>query len=217
MAITPMDTCILELEKQILDLGTMVEASISRVVTALTQHDPLMAKAILHEGEEIDRVEGEIHEACLQILETERPTGFDLRFVVATLKINDSLERIGDLAENVADVVIEVGDWERFHGVPGVQRLAEAAQKMVKMSIQALVQRDATLAQEVIRLDDDVDTKYKKITEHLEFELDRTPENARPLLKLEYVTRQFERIGDVATNISEEVFYLVKGELIRHR
>ena len=129
VAISSMDTCITELENQVLSLGTMVESSISRVLTALTHHDTMMAKAIIQEDADIDRIEVEVHEQCLAILETERPSGTDLRFVVAVLKINDSLERIGDLAENIAHVVVEVGDWERFQGVPGIRQMAEESAK----------------------------------------------------------------------------------------
>ncbi|MDG2380660.1 MAG: phosphate signaling complex protein PhoU [Pirellulaceae bacterium] len=212
-----MDACISDLETQILHLGRIVEASISRVLTALTQHDPLMAQAVIREGEEIDRLELEVHEHCLTILENKRPSGPDLRFVVAVLKINDSLERIGDLAENVAQIVVAVGNWERFQGVPGIKKMAEEAQKMVGMSLESLVQRNTALAHEVIYLDDRVDELYRQIQQRIEAELDRTPENANPLLKVEHVTRQFERMGDVATNIAEEVIYLVDGEIVRHR
>ncbi len=212
-----METCISDLEKQILHLGHVVEASISRVLTALTQHDTLMAQAVIREGEDIDRLELEVHEHCLAILENKRPSGGNLRFVVAVLKINDSLERIGDLAENVAQIVVEVGNWERFQGVVGIRRMAEEAQKMVRMSLESLVHRNAGLAHEVIHLDDRVDDMYRQIQLRIEAELDRTPENANPLLKVEHVTRQFERMGDVATNIAEEVIYLVDGEIVRHR
>ena len=88
---------------------------------------------------------------------------------------------------------------------------------MVEMSLQSLLQRNTVLAREVIHLDDQVDEKYEQIKRRIEVELDRTPENANPLLKVEYVTRQFERMGDVATNIAEEVIYLVEGEVVRHR
>ncbi len=181
------------------------------------QRDTMMARAVIREDADIDRAEIEVQELCLKILETERPSGAELRFVVAILKINDSLERIGDLSENVAEVVVKVGDWDRFRRVPGISELAEQAQGMVHRSIQSLASRDTYLAHEVISGDERVDELYEKIKRHIEYELDRIPENANPLLALENVVRQFERMGDVATNIAEEVIYLVEGNIVRHR
>jgi phosphate transport system protein len=175
-----------------------------------------MAQAVIKEDADIDRTEVEVEEQCLRILEAERPSGLDLRFVVAVLKINDSLERIGDLAENVARIVVEVGDWERFQLVAGINEIAEKVQKMVKTSLTALVSRDPLLAQQVIASDDYVDAAHRRVQGLIEMEMERIPENASPLMKLESVTRQFERIGDVSCNIAEEVIYLVDGRIVRH-
>lgn len=205
------------LEAMIQDLGRMVEISISRAITSLIQHDTMLARAIIKEDADIDRLEIEVQELCLEILEKDRPTGADLRLVVAMLKINDSLERIGDLSENVAEVVVEVGDWERFQRVPGISELSGLAQDMVLQSLKSLSSRDTQLARDVIAADDRVDNQYEKVKSRIEVELDRIPENANPLLKLENVVRQFERMGDVATNIAEEVIYIVEGNIVRHR
>ena len=212
-----MATRITQLEQQILELGRLVEMSISRAITALIRRDTFLAQAIIKEDAEIDRFEVLVQETCVDILENERPDGTDLRFVVAVLKINDGLERIGDLAENVASVVASVGDWERFQRVSGIDEMAAEAQHMVETSLQALIRRDSDMAYQVIRADDKVDALHGRIKLRIEQELDRIPENANPLLSLEHVTRQFERMGDLATNIAEEVIYLVDGEIIRHR
>jgi phosphate transport system protein len=213
----PKPTRTTRLEAMLFDLGHLAETSISRAITALMQRDTMLARAIIQEDAEIDRTEVAVQELCLEILERERPSGPDLRFVVAVLKINDSLERIGDLSENVAEVVVEVGNWDRFRRVSGISELAEQAQRMVRRSLQSLTERDTYLAREVIAEDDRVDALYDKIKQRIEFELDRIPENANPLLALENVVRQFERMADVATNIAEEVIYFVEGEIVRHR
>ena len=205
------------LESEILNIGEMVELAISRSISCLVRRDVLLAKAVIKEDELINRAEVAVQESCVAVLETERLVGMDLRFVVATLKINDSLERIADLAENVAHAVVEVGNWERFMQVGGIEDMATVAQKMVRDSLQALVHRDPKLAREVIAADDKVDAAHRRILERIEFELDRIPENASALLKLEKVTRQFERVGDIACNIAEEVIYLVEGHIVRHR
>jgi phosphate transport system protein len=204
------------LEAMIADLGNMAQTSISRAITALMLRDTMLARAIIREDALIDRAEVEIQQMCLEILEKRRPIGEELRYVVAILKINDSLERIGDLSENIADVLVEVGDWERFRCVPGINELAEQAQDMVHRSLQALNQRDTELARRIIADDDRADALYERIKRRIEVELDRIPENANPLLKLEHIVRQFERMADVATNIAEEVIFVVEGQIVRH-
>jgi phosphate transport system protein len=211
-----MEASTAKLERDILKLGQMVETAISRAIICFVRRDRFMAQAVIKEDADIDRTEVEVEEQCLRILEAERPSGLDLRFVVAVLKINDSLERIGDLAENVARIVVEVGDWERFQLVAGINEIAEKVQKMVKTSLTALVSRDPLLAQQVIASDDDVDAAHRRVQGLIEMEMERIPENASPLMKLESVTRQFERIGDVSCNIAEEVIYLVDGRIVRH-
>ena len=215
--ISGMTTSIGDLERRLMDVGRMAYTAISRAMTAYLRRDSMMARAVIREDEDIDRSELEVHEMCLAILETERPSGSDLRFVVAVLKINDSLERVADLAENVARVVVEVGDWDRFRTVKGIDELGDQARSMVEMSIQSLGKRDVELAHQVIREDDRADALYERVKSRIEQELDRIPENANPLLKLEHVARQFERMGDVATNIAEEVIYFVDGRVVRHR
>lgn len=205
-----------DLKDKLLDLGQMAEMAVSRAMEALLRHDTLLAKAVIQQDEEIDRAEVEIQEHCLTILERERPTGDELRFVVAVLKINDNLERVGDLAENIADVVLEVANWERFKRVGGCKELGERSQSMLRQSLDALVRRDAQLARQVVRSDAEVDRLQESIRQRIEHEMDIVPENASPLMKLEYVTRQLERVGDVATNIAEEVIYMVEGRIVRH-
>lgn len=206
-----------QLEDKISDLGKIVELAISRSISSLLRQDTFLARAVIQEDRDIDRLEVEIQETCIQILEQERPSGKDLRFVVAALKVNESLERIGDLAENVAESVVEVANWERFRRVDGIAQLTDAAQMMVKRSLEAWVRRDAGAARDVISSDDRVDALHAAITRRIELEIDRIPENANPLMKLELMCRQFERMADVATNIAEETVYLVEGQIVRHR
>jgi phosphate transport system protein len=205
-----------DLKDKLLGLGRMAEMAVSRAMEALLRHDSLLAKAIIQQDADIDRAEVDIEEHCLRILESERPTGDELRFVVAVLKINDNLERVGDLAENIADVVVEVANWERFKRVGGCKELGEKAQSMLQQSLEALVRRDTQLARQVVRSDGEVDRLQESIRQRIEHEIDIVPENASPLMKLEYVTRQLERVGDVATNIAEEVIYMVEGRIVRH-
>lgn len=211
-----MDTQIISVTRKILDLGQMVEAAVNRAMAAFLNGDGLMAKAVIGQDSDIDLAEVQIQEMCLHILETEHPSGPELRFVVAVLKINDALERAGDLAENIARVVIEVSDWERFKRVKGCKDMGAQAEAMLVRSLRALADRDVGLARQVLTDDDQVDRLQTKIRKRIEHELDVAPENASPLLRLEFVTRQLERIGDLATNIAEEVIYMMEGQIVRH-
>jgi len=211
-----MATKIPELTTRIVNLGRQVETALRQANEALLRRDTLLARAIVEGDVEIDRAEIAVQEHCLQILEEERPTGDDLRYVVAVLKINDGLERIGDLAENIAKIVVEMGDWNRFKSVGGCRELASKSQELLADSLRALVHRDPALARRAINGDDEVDRRQERILVRIEHEIDVCPENAAPLLKLEYITRQFERVGDLATNIAEEVIYLVEGRIVRH-
>jgi phosphate transport system protein len=211
-----MDSQITSLNGKILALGQMVEAAIGRAISAFLSGDVLMAKAVVKQDSEIDLAEVQIQEMCLKVLETQHPCGPELRFVVAVLKINDTLERAGDLAENVARVVIDVSGWERFKRVKGCKELGAKAEAMLVRSLRALTDRNAGLARQVLTDDDEVDRLQEKIRERIEYEIELNPENGPPLLRLEYVTRQLERIGDLATNIAEEVIYVIEGKIVRH-
>jgi phosphate transport system protein len=205
-----------QLEQRVLELGHLVELAISRSVSALKRRDAMLAQAVIRADAEIDRMEIEVQELCVAVLEQCTGSTSEIRTVVAILKINDSLERIADLAENVAQVIVEVGDWERFRRVDGTNEIAKEAQRMVVQALLALRGRDTFLARQVIRADDSVDALQRIIRQRIEHEVDRIPEYANPLMRLEHVTRQFERMADLATNIAEEVIYLVDGQIVRH-
>ena len=217
MATNVMDSFVTSLEQDILNLGELVQTAIGRAVTSLLKRDDLLARSVIRDDEIIDRAEVEVQEECLRILENERPTGSELRFVVAVLKINDSLERIGDLAESVAETVVEIGSWERFQQVVGINKMADLAQNMVKDSLAAFVNRDSQFARQIIASAGRLHAAQQGIIERIQLELDRVPEYASPLMRLEHVMRQFERVGDISCNIAEEVIYLVEGMIVRHR
>jgi phosphate transport system protein len=207
---------IAALKSEILDLGCMVETAISRSITAMIQRDTFLAQTVIHDDQRIDRAEVQLEEHCLRILEHLHPTGAELRFVVAVLKINDALERMGDLAENVAEVVLHVADWDRFMRVPGCRELGTRALESVTRSLRSLVDEDVRLAKQVMNEEDDVDRLQAAIRKRIEREIDVCPENTAPLMQLERVTRQLERVGDLATNVAEDVVYLIEGKIVRH-
>ena len=205
-----------EIQKKLLKLGRMVESSIMRSITALAKQDKYLAKAVVQEDEQIDRMEVEIEEQCISFLESKHRSGDELRFVVAVLKINDALERIADLAENIARAVSKVDDWDGFERVTGCHQMAKRSQSMVKKSLEALMHRSTKLANEVIDDDRFVDDMRRKLGRQIADAIDNSTETAAPLLRLEYVTRQLERMADMATNIAEDVIYLIEGRIVRH-
>ncbi|OHB79420.1 MAG: hypothetical protein A2W31_07350, partial [Planctomycetes bacterium RBG_16_64_10] len=154
---------MISLMDNILTLGGMVETAISRAMTAFLNRDALLARAVIDQDSQIDRAEVQIQEQCLQILETQHPTGADLRYVVAVLKINDGLERVADLAENVADVVVQVADWERFQRVGGCKELGAKAEALIHCSLEALATRSVGLAQQVLADDRQVHRMLEQI------------------------------------------------------
>ncbi len=193
----------------------MVESAITRSMSALCNQDHDLAVAVIKEDEQIDRMEVELEESCITFLEQVRPTGADLRFVVAVLKINVSLERIADLAENIAETIRRVDDWDGLEGFSGCREMAERAHAMLRRSLAALVQRDAALASQVIADDHVINTMRAKLEQKLAAAIDDSTA-ATALLRLEYVTRQLERIGDLATNIAEDVIFMIAGQIVRH-
>ena len=205
------------LKRQIRELGGLAEQAISRVVHALVRYDTILAQSVVAADEEIDLKEIDVEQHCLAILADHHPTGEDLRFVVAVLKINNDLERVGDLAANIAKIVLHLVDNERFQRVGGCDTMASQAQAMLNNSLQALVSSDVSLARQVIAADDEVDEMQRRIQRRIEQAIDRTPENVRPLMQLDFVVRQLERVGDMATNIAEDVIFMVEGRIVRHQ
>jgi phosphate transport system protein len=197
-------------------LGALTETSIARAIESLTRYDLMLAKAVVADDEQINLAEVGVEEKCLEILECERPEGRRLRFVVAALKINNDLERVGDLAVNIAKAVTQMADSERFHRVSGCEKMASDALEMLRNSLHAWADRNVEQARAVIASDDVVDEHQRSIQIRIQDSIERQPENIRSLMLLDFVIRQLERVGDMATNIAEDVIYMVEGVIVRH-
>jgi phosphate transport system protein len=161
-------------------------------------------------------MEVDVEEEVLKILALYQPVAADLRFVVAVLKINNDLERMGDLAGNIAKRVLFLASCERFDLPPEVRPMAARTQSMVKESLDALVNSDVVLAQKVRESDDEVDNLRRTIEKEIEQQIAQHPERTDCLMRLSSVARHLERIADMATNIAEDVIYMVEGEIVRH-
>ena len=205
------------LKERILRVGTLVEEAISKSITALINHDSALAQRVIMNDEEIDRMEVEVEEECMKILALYQPVAADLRFVVAVLKINNDLERMGDLARNIAKRVTQLAAGRPYELPREIRTMAMQAQEMVKQCLDAVVNGDPALARQIRAEDDIVDDARLEVRRQVMRSIKDDPEAVESLLWINSVSKHIERIADMATNIAEDVIYMVEGEIIRHR
>lgn len=205
------------LKAMILTLGGLVEESLEKAIRAVQKRDPDLARAVIEGDERIDRMEIEIEEECLHTLALYQPVASELRFVVAVLKINNDLERMADLAVNISEQAIFLCQHPPVEQVPfDLATMSRQVRWMAKSALDALVQQDTQLAEEVRRTDDQVDQIHRAMYRQLPPRIVQNPQEAPALLHYLSISRQLERIADHATNIAEDVLYLVRGDILRH-
>ena len=205
------------LKEKILRVGTLVEEAISKSITAVINRDTALAQRVQASDEQIDRMEVEVEEECLKILALYQPVAADLRFVVAALKINNDLERMGDLAKNIAKRVSQLAGGEPIELPPEIRTMAMQAEEMVRQCLDAVVNADPILARKVREQDDAVDEARQKIRRRILKGIQERPENLENLLRVNSISKHIERIADMATNVAEDVIYMVEGDIVRHR
>ncbi len=205
-----------KIKKKILSLGALVEERVRTTSTAVENRDAVLAGKIINNDWEIDEMEVEIEEECLKILALHQPVAIDLRFIVAVIKINNDLERIGDQAVNIAERVVIMSKRPEMGFVFDYMPMSEKAQSMLKMSLDALVNLDVDLAFKVITLDDEVDAIKEDAYDKIKEAIRQNPGRVGYLINLLLISRHLERLADHCTNIAEEVIYLIEGEIIRH-
>ena len=206
-----------QLKKSILTLGAAVEEALHLAVKALQERDDKIAQKIIEADQGIDQMEVNLEEECLKLLALHQPVATDLRFIVAVLKINNDLERIGDLAVNVAERAKFLAFQPPVSLALDFSSMASAVQKMLKKSLDALVNLDAELACEVIDADDKVDQINREMYALIQSEIVKNPGQIGSLIHLLSTSRHLERIGDQTTNIAEDVIYMVEGKIVRHK
>ncbi len=207
-----------KLKRMILAQGALVEKAMQSAIKALEERDADLADQVVNQDMQIDLTEIEVEEECLATLALHQPVAHDLRFIVSVLKINNDLERIGDLAASIAD---QAG---ALSGLPPVDiapfkilEMARLAQTMIKQSLDALVEINADLATEVRVSDDQVDAMHRAVYDLVEEHIRRDNETIHQLIRVQIMARQIERVADHAVNIAKDVIYLAKGEIVRHR
>ncbi|MFH1904880.1 MAG: phosphate signaling complex protein PhoU [bacterium] len=205
-----------ELNNQLLRMGAFVEESISRSVKALVERKADLAEEVIKSDEAIDMLEMEIDELCLKLLALHQPAAVDLRFITSAMKINNDLERIGDQAVNIAERTHEIIKQPLLKPLIDIPRMATLAQKMVKDSIDALVNKDEALARDVCKRDKKVDILNDQVFRELLTYMMQDTKTITRAVELVLVARHLERIADHATNIAEDIIYVVQAKVVRH-
>jgi phosphate transport system protein len=213
---TVFDAELTHLKEMLLREGGLVEAAVRAAVRALTERDSALARRVIGEDDQLNALENEIDEECIRLIALRQPKAGDLRLITTSMKINTDLERMGDLAVDMAERALELNGEPPIKPYIDIPRMAELAQGMVKDALDAFIRGDAVLAQAVIGRDDAVDALTVQIFNELMIFMVRDPEIIPRAARVTYVAKYLERLADHATNIAEMVIYLVKGQLVRH-
>jgi phosphate transport system protein len=204
-----------ELHELLLKMGSMVESSIRRSVDSLVERDKELAKAVMRDEPAINLMQVEVDSRTTRLLALNQPVAKDLRFLTATLKINTDLERMGDLAVNIAERAIDLINRPPVKPLIDIPKMAALVESMLLRSLDAFVKVDADLAQTILPADDEVDALRDKVYTELVDLMQREPAVVPGAVDLIFVARNLERIADHATNIAEDVIFLAKGVDVR--
>lgn len=203
-------------KKELLTLGAIVENSLGCVLSALSERDSYAAESIINLDNQIDMKEVEIEEDCLKIIALHQPVAADLRFLVSCIKINNELERIGDQAVNISQRVKKLCSWGNPSHIFDYRIMGSKTKEMLKLSLDAFVNLDWKLASKVRNMDDEVDNIKDQAYDYIKGVLKDADSHIGYFINMFLVSRHLERIADHATNIAEEVIYMVNGEIVRH-
>ena len=200
----------------ILKMGAMVEKSIYNSVEALKKNNPKLAKEVVGTDDAIDKVELEIDELCLELLATQQPMAVDLRFITTGMRVGSDLERIGDLSVDIAQRAVELSEQPLLKPLIDIPKMAELAEKMVHKALDSFVKRDANLARSLWEDEAKADSYRDLVTDELTGIMSKDASTTSRALPLILIARHLERIADHATNIAEDVVYMVEGKVIKH-
>jgi len=205
-----------DIREGLLYLGALVEKAIELAVRSLVERDTELARKVICDDTTIDQRDVEIEEKCIRILALRQPTARDLRFITTAIKINGHLERIGDMAANIAEKAIILSEEPPMKPYIDIPRMAEIARGMIKESLDALVNKDTGLAQKV-RMDDEIiDNLNEQVFRELLTFMMEDPKKIHRALIIMQVSKNLERISDHAVGIADMVVYMVTGKMVRH-
>jgi phosphate transport system protein len=205
-----------KLKKSLLSLCALVEDQVQSAVQAVLNRDEATAREIIERDLKIDHLEVEVEEECLKTLALHQPVATDLRLIISALKINNDLERIGDMAVNIARKAVGLATEPPVEITFDLSGMWAKTHAMLRDSLDSLVNMDSALAQNVCARDDEIDAMKRTIRVEIEDRIRHDAENVKQYLRLMAISRNLERIADLATNISEDVIYLAQGRIVRH-
>ncbi|MFA5113367.1 MAG: phosphate signaling complex protein PhoU [Candidatus Margulisiibacteriota bacterium] len=200
----------------ILKMGGLVEKSIFNSVEALKKNNPKLAKDVILADSQVDNIELEVDELCLELLATQQPMAVDLRFITTGMRIGSDLERIGDLSVDIAQRAVELAELPLLKPLEDIPKMAELAEAMVHKALDAFVKRDAALARTLWQDEDRADGYRNLVTDELVDIMTKDAATTARALPLILIARHLERIADHATNIAEDVVYMAEGKVIKH-
>lgn len=206
-----------KLKKMLLSLVAVVEQSVQLSARAVEERDAQLADKVIEGDEEIDLAEVNIEEECLKILALHQPVAIDLRFIIAILKINNDLERIGDLAVNIAERAVFISRMNKIEIPFDFGKMTEKVQFMLKYCIDSLVNLDLKAANDVCMADNEVDEINRNTYIQIQEKIGENPQYFDLFMHYLLICRNLERIADHATNIAQDVIYMIQGEIVRHK
>lgn len=204
------------LKEKILRMGALVEDQIANAIKSLVERDSDLARNVIANDHRVNAMDVEVDEDCLRLIALHQPMAGDLRFLTTAMKISTELERMSDLAENISERAIELNEEPQLKPYIDIPRMAEHAQRMVKETLDAFVNRDSTLARKVCGDDDFVDGLTHQLFRELLTYMIEDPHTITRAVRITFIAKYLERIADHSTNIAELVVYLVEGKIIRH-
>lgn len=205
-----------DLKEKVLRLGSLVEKAISDSIKSLVERNSEIAIKTIDRDSLLNALDVEIDEECVRLIALRQPRAGDLRLITTAMKITTDLERIGDLAVDIAERALELNEEPQLKPYIDIPRMAEIAQGMVRDALDAFVKMDSALARDVLTRDDMVDNLNYQVFNELLLFMIQDPKTVSRAVKITYVSKYLERIADHATNIAEMVVYLVEGKIIRH-
>jgi len=212
-----LENAIEKIRGSLLVLGGLIEENLQDAVLAVKEKNRVLAREVISRDRTVDLAEVELEEDCLKVLALHQPVAIDLRIVVAALKINNDLERIGDLAVNIAERAEFLSSSDSITAPFDFDTMASKVRIMLKNALDSMIGMNSEIARSVCAADDEVDQinreMYRTVYERLRVE----PQNAESLIHYLSISRHLERIADYATNISEDIIYMIEGEIVRHK
>lgn len=207
---------LVQLRKGLLEMASLVESQLAESVESLVQRDGDLARKVLDREAEVNEREIQIEEEVVRFLALFHPEAEDLRTAIMILKINNDLERVGDHAENIAYASLDLLAYPPVKPLIDIPRMARIAQGMLHDALDAFVERDSAKAKAVLKRDDEVDALRDQIVRELITYIAARPQVVEPALKLIQIAKDLERVGDLATNVAEDVVFMVEGRIIKH-